>query len=112
MAMNAAGSVYDATTSPPLVSQGATGSISGGILRPGSIDQDAFVKALAEAQQNRQAAGVGGKPVAMPMQSFQSNIPTLTPAQFAALVGAQSDNPPLSDADAGAAADPQAVSEA
>jgi hypothetical protein len=112
MAMNSAGSVYDASTSPPLVSQGATGAISGGILRPGSIDQGAFVKALAEAQQNRQAAGVGGKPIPMPRQSFQNSIPTLTPAQFAALVGAQSDNPPISDADEGAAADPQAASRA
>ena len=112
MAMNAAGSVYDASTSPPLVSQGATGAITGGILRPGSIDQGAFVHALAEAQQNRAAAGVGGKPVPMPMQSFQNNIPTLSSAQFAALVGAQSDSPPISDADDGAAADPQAVSRA
>jgi len=63
MAMNAAGSVYDTSTSPPLVSQGATGAISGGILRPGSIDQGAFVQALQQAQQNRAAAGVGGKPV-------------------------------------------------
>jgi hypothetical protein len=112
MEMNAAGSVYDASTSPPLVSQGATGAITGGILRPGSIDQGAFVQALAEAQQNRETAGVGGKPVPMPMQSFQSNIPTLSSAQFAALVGAQSDSPAISNADDGAAADPQAVSRA
>jgi hypothetical protein len=109
MAMNAAGSVYDTTTSPPLVSQGATGAISGGILRPGSIDQGAFVQALQEAQQNREAAGVGGKPVSMPIQPFQANIPTLSSAQFAALVGAQADNPPIADPDAGAAADPQSA---
>ena len=101
--MNAAGSVYDATTSPPLVSQGATGAISGGILRPGSIDQGAFVQALTEAQRNREAAGVGGKPVSMPTQPFQGNIPTLSSAQFAALVGGQSDDPSFADADDGAA---------
>src|SRR3569833_3071298 len=112
MEMNAAGSVYDATSSPPLVSQGATGAISGGILRPGSIDQGAFAQALNEAQRNRETAGVGGKPVSMPIQPFQGNVPTLSSAQFAALVGAQSDNPPLSDADNGAAADPQSVTRA
>jgi hypothetical protein len=44
---------------------------------------------LQQQQQNRQAAGVGGKPVSMPIQNFQPPIPTLTSAQFAALVGAQ-----------------------
>ncbi len=112
--MNTAGSIYDASASPPptapsVVAGGSAGAISGGVLRPGSIDQGAFLQALQQAQQNREAAGVGGKPVAMPVQSFQSsNIPTLTSAQFAALVGGQSDDPPLADPDNGAAADPQA----
>jgi len=109
--MNAAGSVYDTATSPPLVSQGATGAISGGILRPGSIDQGAFLQQLEQAQQNREAAGVGGKPVSMPIQSFQANIPTLSSAQFAALVGAQADNPSFADPEDGAAADPQAAAQ-
>ena len=104
MEMNAAGSVYDTSTSPPLVSQGATGPISGGILRPGSIDQGAFLQALAEAQENREAAGVGGKPVGMPVPAFQANIPTLTSAQFAALVGAQAADPSFAAPDDGAAA--------
>jgi hypothetical protein len=111
MEMNAAGSVYDTSTSPPLVSQGATGPISGGILRPGSIDQGAFLQALAEAQENREAAGVGGKPVGMPVPAFQANIPTLTSAQFAALVGAQAADPSFAAPDDGAAADPQAVAQ-
>jgi hypothetical protein len=64
---------------------------------------------LQQEQQNRDAAGVGGKPVSMPIPSFQANVPTLTSAQFAALVGDQAENPPLADADDGAAADPQAV---
>jgi hypothetical protein len=110
--MNAAGSVYDTSTSPPLVSQGATGAISGGILRPGSIDQRAFLQELQQAQQNREAAGVGGKPVSMPIPAFQANTPTLSSAQFAALVGAQADNPSFADPDAGAAADPQSTTQA
>jgi hypothetical protein len=109
--MNAAGSAYDASASPPLVSQGATGARSGGILRPGSIDQGVFLQMLQQQQQNRAAAGVGGKPVAMQPQAFQGNIPTLTSAQFAALVGASSENPPIADADDGAAADPQAAAQ-
>lgn len=75
-------------------STGGTGAISGGLLRPGSIDQATFQQMLAQQQQNRQAAGVGGKPVAMPVQSFQSTIPTLSSAQFAALVGSQEESTP------------------
>jgi hypothetical protein len=65
---------------------------------------------LQQQQQNREAAGVGGKPVSMPVPAFQSNIPTLSSAQFAALVGAQAANPDLADPEDGAAADPQTVS--
>src|SRR5262245_2347357 len=70
-----------------------TGAISGGVLRPGSIDQASFVQMLQQQQQqqqqNRQAAGVGGKAVPMSTQGLQSApaIPTLSSAQFAALVG-------------------------
>ena len=116
MAMNAAGSVYDSSSSPPpvapsVVPEGSQGAISGGALRPGSIDQGAFLQMLQQEQQNREAAGVGGKPVSMPIPSFQAKIPTLTSAQFAALVGGQSDDPPLADSTDGAAADPQAVAQ-
>jgi hypothetical protein len=72
-------------------------------MRPGSIDQTTFLQMLQQQQQNRAAAGVGGKAVSMPVQGFQGqapNIPTLSSAQFAALVGAQ-------NADQGLAAAPQ-----
>jgi hypothetical protein len=65
---------------------------------------------LQQEQQNREAAGVGGKPVSMPIPAFQSNIPTLSSAQFAALVGAHAANPALAEPEDGAAADPQSVS--
>jgi hypothetical protein len=82
----------------------SSGAISGGLLRPGSIDQTTFLQMLQQQQQNRAAAGVGGKPVAMPTQSFHGaaapNIPTLSSAQFAALIGGQ-------NADQGLAAEPQ-----
>ena len=94
------------------------GAISGGALRPGSIDQATFVQMLQQqqqAQQNRQAAGVGGKAVPMPIQNFQSapKIPTLSSAQFAALVGgARNANPGLAPAEGPPAMDPQAVAAA
>jgi hypothetical protein len=64
---------------------------------------------LQQQQSNREAAGVGGKPVAMPVQGFQPApaIPTLSSAQFAALVGTQNADPGLAGAPAeGMAADP------
>jgi hypothetical protein len=102
------------SVSAPLGSTGGSGAISGGLLRPGSIDQTTFLQLLQQQQQNRQAAGVGGKPVSMPSQSFQSsNIPTLSPAQFAALVGGENANPGLAAAPVEApAGDPQAVAAA
>jgi hypothetical protein len=90
----------------PLGSAGGSGTISGGLLRPGAIDQATFLQMLQQEQQNRQAAGVGGKPVQMPIPNFQSGIPTLTSAQFAALVGSQDDTAAPSE---GPAADPQAI---
>ena len=97
------------SASAPLGSTEGSGAISGGLLRPGSIDQTTFLQMLQQQQSNREAAGVGGKPVAMPVQGFQSapSIPTLSSAQFAALVGAQNANPGLAGAPAeGLAADP------
>ena len=84
--------------SAPLGSDDGSGAISGGKLRPGSIDQATFLQLLQQQQQNREAAGVGGKPVAMPVQGFQPAasapaIPTLSSAQFAALVGSQNADP-------------------
>src|SRR4051812_42972977 len=103
------------SVSAPLGSAEGSGAISGGLLRPGSIDQASFLQMLRQQQQNRQAAGVGGKAVAMPAQSFQpasapAPIPTLSSAQFAALVGAQSVAPSLATAAVeGSADDPQAL---
>jgi hypothetical protein len=91
----------------PLGSTGGTGAISGGLLRPGSIDQATFVQMLQQQEQNRQAAGVGGKPVSMPVQSFQNGIPNLSSAQFAALVGAA--NAGSAEPAEAPAADPQAI---
>jgi hypothetical protein len=106
------------SVSAPLGSTGSNGAISGGLLRPGSIDQTTFLQMLQQQQQNRAAAGVGGRPVAMPSQSFQPassapSIPTLTSAQFAALVGSQNADPGLAAIPAeGPAADPQAIAAA
>jgi len=109
--MNTSAALFTPTTAPgmilppaaaptsPLGSTGGSGAISGGLLRPGAVDQATFQQMLQQQQQNRQAAGVGGKPVSMPIQSFQPAIPTLSSAQFAALVGDQTD----------LAADPQAA---
>jgi len=96
-----------AAPTSPLGSAGGDGAISGGLLRPGSIDQGTFLQMLQQQQQNRQAAGVGGKPVSMPIQNFQPAIPTLTSAQFAALVGGQTDL--AAEPNTGPAADPQSV---
>lgn len=99
-----------AASGQPLGQTEGNGAISGGELRPGSIDQATFVQMLLQQQQqqqqNRQAAGVGGKAVPMPIQSFQSapKVPTLSSAQFAALVGQRNANSGLA-----AAADPQAM---
>ncbi|HEY4164992.1 MAG TPA: hypothetical protein VGM59_18140, partial [Dongiaceae bacterium] len=95
-----------ANGTPAVVGPTGSGTISGGLLRPGSIDQQAFQQMLRAQQSNRAAAGVGGKPVSMPVLPFQNGIPTLSSAQFAALVGDQT--PEASDSDdAGLAADPQ-----
>jgi len=90
-----------------------SGAISGGLLRPGSIDQTTFLQMLQQQQQNRAAAGVGGKAVAMPTQNFPAassapSIPTLSSAQFAALVGGQNGNQGLAaEPQEGLAADPR-----
>jgi hypothetical protein len=105
------------SASAPLGETEGSGAISGGLLRPGSIDQATFLQMLQQQQQNRQAAGVGGKPVGMPIQGFQStaapSIPTLNSAQFARLVGSQNADPGLAAAPVeGPAGDPQAVAAA
>jgi hypothetical protein len=97
-----------ANSTPAVVGPTGPGAISGGLLRPGSIDQHAFQQMLQAQQSARAAAGVGGKPVDMPILPFQNGIPTLTSAQFAALVGDQT--PEASDSDdAGLAGDPRAA---
>ncbi len=104
--------------SAPLGSTGGSGAISGGLLRPGSIDQATFLQMLRQQEQNREAAGVGGKAVPMPVQGFQAassapSIPTLSSAQFAALVGAQNADPGLAASPVeGPAGDPQAIAAA
>jgi hypothetical protein len=89
------------------------GAISGGLLRPGSIDQTTFLQMLQQQQANRTAAGVGGKAVAMPSQNLPAassapSIPTLSSAQFAALVGGGNGNQGLAaEPQEGLAADPR-----
>jgi hypothetical protein len=92
--MNTGAALFDTTTAPAVIPPAGIGGISGGLLRPGSIDQGAFVRELqaqqATAQANRAAAGVGGQPVPLSTRTVQDGIPTLSSAQFAALLGAQS----------------------
>jgi hypothetical protein len=109
--------LFAAKAPSPYASLGSTdgnGAISGGLLRPGSIDQTTFLQMLQQQQQNRAAAGVGGKPVAMPIQGVQGaaapTIPTLSSAQFAALVGGQNADQGLAGMPQdGLAADPRAM---
>ena len=95
--MDQASNVPSFHTAPPAmpggnqaVSPGA-GAISGGLLRPGAIDQPQFQAMLQAAQ----AAGHPGispqvQPNRTPNQaSIINGIPTLTPAQFAVLTGVQ-----------------------
>ncbi|WP_395015496.1 hypothetical protein [Dongia sp.] len=109
-------SPYAAGT-PPLGPSPESGAIAGGLLRPGSIDQTTFLQMLQQQQQNRAAAGVGGKAVPMPVQGIQGtaapNVPTLSSAQFAALVGAQNADQGLAAApQEGLAADPRGMAAA
>jgi hypothetical protein len=117
--------LFAAKAPSPYASSGATiggaaegnGAISGGLLRPGSIDQTTFLQMLQQQQQNRTAAGVGGKPVAMPAQNFPGaptpKIPTLSSAQFAALVGHQNGDQGLAaEPQEGLAGDPRAMAAA
>src|SRR5688572_17749161 len=64
------------------------GGISGGKLRPGSIDQEQFKAYLAAAR--KEAAVAPPTPLAAPSapppaRGIPSGIPTLSPAQLAAL---------------------------
>lgn len=91
---------------PPAAYLVDPGGISGGALRPGAIDQAEFKKYLAQAQ--KEAVTAPPAPLKAPPSS---GIPTLTPAQFAALgaveqPGAAAANPAPADADATAPSDP------
>jgi hypothetical protein len=77
-----------ARTAQPVLKTGAPqpaaylvdpGGISGGVLRPGAIDQEKFKRYLADAQKQ----SVTAPPIAAP--SPPPGVPTLSPAQFAAL---------------------------
>jgi hypothetical protein len=64
---------------PPASSPVDPGGIPGGLLRPGAIDQQRFKRYLADAQKQ----SVTAPP--QPAGPAASGIPTLSPAQFAAL---------------------------
>ena len=72
-------------------SSAGAGAISGGLLRPGAIDQPQF-RAMLQAAQSAQQAGpqpaIPPDPASGPAPAFDG-IPTLTPAQFAVLTGGQ-----------------------
>jgi hypothetical protein len=86
--MNGASDLFNiANNTPAVVGTTGSGAISGGLLRPGSIDQQAFLQMMRAQQESRAAAESGDKPVAAPSPPIQNGIPTLTSAQFAALVG-------------------------
>jgi hypothetical protein len=83
---------------PPAVYLVDPGGISGGAMRPGAIDQQEFRKYLAHAQ--KEAVTAPPAPLKAPPAS---GIPTLTPAQFAAL-GAVEEPSAAEQPSAGAAA--------
>jgi hypothetical protein len=74
---------------PPKISQAFdSGAISGDVLRPGSIDQKTFRQRLEEAHRGGpiQHPAAGKSPLMVPPAGKgASSIPTLTPAQLAAL---------------------------
>jgi hypothetical protein len=90
-------------TAPPTIQRGSRastsvlpgpGAISGGLLRPGAIDQAQFKSMLQAAQTAQAAKQSAQQPLAIPSpQASQPSpldgIPTLTPAQFAVLTGGQ-----------------------
>jgi hypothetical protein len=77
------------------------GGISGGALRPGALDQAEFRKYLAQAQKESVTA-----PPAPIKPPAASGIPTLTPAQFAALGAVEEPGPVQQPAAAEPAASP------
>ena len=95
-------------TAPPTIQGGSraspailpgSGAISGGLLRPGAIDQTQFKAMLAAPQAGQTAKQTAEQPLAIPapkaaQPSLMDGIPTLTPAQFAVLTGGQMDSDP------------------
>jgi hypothetical protein len=83
------GAAAQPPAAPPKVSQTLDpGAISGDVLRPGSIDQKTFRQRLEEANRGGpiQHPAAGKSPVMMPPAgNGAASIPTLTPAQLAAL---------------------------
>jgi hypothetical protein len=84
------------------------GGISGGKLRPGSIDQEQFKAYLAAARKDAMAAPAApAAPASAPAaHRSQGGIPTLTPAQLAAL-GVDVSQLPPTGADAPPVAEPE-----
>jgi hypothetical protein len=105
-----------AASSPPRVAIPRTsyvydpGGISGGKLRPGSIDQEQFKAYLAAARKEAVTAPPA-PPAATASASAARGIPTLSPAQLAALdIGpSQLPNPEMPRTEAGAPGDPTAL---
>jgi hypothetical protein len=84
------------------------GGISGGKLRPGSIDQEQFKAYLAAAR--KEAAVAPPTPLAAPSAPTATRgIPTLSPAQLAALGVDVSQLPSPVTAEAAAASDPASL---
>ena len=83
------GTAAQPPAAPPKISQAFDpGAISGGVLRPGSIDQKTFRQRLEDAHRGGpiQHPATGKSPVMMPPAGQGApSIPTLTPAQLAAL---------------------------
>lgn len=83
------GAAAQPPAAPPKISQAFdSGAISGDVLRPGSIDQMTFRQRLEAAHRGGpiQHPGAGQSPLMVPPAPRQvPSIPTLTPAQLAAL---------------------------
>ncbi len=107
------GAAAQPPAAPPKISQAFDpGAISGGVLRPGSIDQKTFRQRLEEAHQGGpvQHPAAGKSPLMLPPAGKGApSIPTLTPAQLAALgldISGLETAPAAPEASAGAALAP------
>lgn len=106
-----------ANAAPAAPNSGQTfdsGAITGGALRPGAIDQKTFRQRMAELNRADPPAGGFPRPVAVAPAPAKAapGIPTLTPAQLAALgldVSTLAPAAPAAAADASAATDPAAT---